>query len=145
VLTSQRLQHIRIFIDYLHNCIWFIPTWRPLSKFMILGIDRQIGLPNQVAYLKGLQFYLLIISSSNSDFVLLNFFQSLKPFVGNLINVVHNQIMIIDSGQLILLSQPISSQIHLYESNDFLTINKLKRGALSSTMSRYVMNQQCLR
>jgi hypothetical protein len=114
VFTSQRLQHIRISSNYLHNCIWSFPTRRPLSKFVILGTDRQNGHPNQVVYLKELQFYLLIISSSNSDFVLLNFLQSLQPFVGNLINVVHHQIMIIDSGQLILLSQPISNQIHLY-------------------------------
>jgi hypothetical protein len=82
---------------------------------MILGTDRQNGLPNQVTHLKGLQFYLLFVSSSNSDFVLLNFLQSLQPLVGNLINVVHHRIMIIDSGQLILLSQPIGNQIHLYE------------------------------
>jgi hypothetical protein len=81
---------------------------------MVLGTVRKNGFPNQVTYLKGLQFYLLIISSSNSDFVLPNFLQSLQPFIGNLINVVHHQIMIIDKGQLILVSHPISSQIHLY-------------------------------
>jgi hypothetical protein len=41
-------------------------------------------------YLKRLQFYLIVISSSKSDFVLLNFLQSLQPLVGNLINVVHH-------------------------------------------------------
>jgi hypothetical protein len=80
---------------------------------MIFDTDRQNGLSNQVAYLKGLQFYLRIISSTNLDFILLNFLQSSQPFVGNFINVVHHRIMIIDSGQLILLSQPIGSQIHL--------------------------------
>jgi hypothetical protein len=57
---------------------------------MIFDTDRQNGLPNQVAHLKGLQFYLLVVSSSNSDFVLLNFLQSLQPLVGNLVNVVHH-------------------------------------------------------
>jgi hypothetical protein len=46
VLASQRLQHIRISSDYLHNCIWSFPTQKPLSKFMILGTDRQNDLPN---------------------------------------------------------------------------------------------------
>jgi hypothetical protein len=81
---------------------------------MILGIDRQNGLSNQVTYLKGFEFYLLIISSSYSNFILLNFLQSLQPLVSNFINIIHHQIMIIDSGQLILLSQPIGNQIHLY-------------------------------
>jgi hypothetical protein len=114
VLTLQCLQHIRISSDYLHNRIWSFPTRIPLSKLMILGTNKQNCLPNQFAYLKRLQFYLLIISSSNSDFLLLNFFQSLQPLVGNLINVIHHQIMIIDSRHVILLSQPTGSQIHLH-------------------------------
>jgi hypothetical protein len=110
----QGLQHIRISSDYLHNCIWFFPTWRPFSKLIVLCTNKQDGFPNQVTYLKIFQFYLLVISSGNSNFVFLNFLQSLQPLVDNFINVVNHQIMIFDSGQLILLSQPISNQIHLH-------------------------------
>jgi hypothetical protein len=98
VLTLQCLQHIRIPSDYLHNCIWSFSTRRPLFELMVLSTDKQNGFPNQVTYLKGFQFYFLVVSSSNSNFVFLNFFQSLQPIVGNFINVVYHQVMIINNG-----------------------------------------------
>jgi hypothetical protein len=64
-----------------------LPNLETTSELMILSTGRQNDFLNQVTYLKGYQFYLLVVSSSNSNFVFLNFLQSLQPFVSNFINL----------------------------------------------------------
>ena len=142
-LSLHRLHHIRIPEDNLDNLVRSFPTWRPLAELIAFCPKRQYCLPNQLTNLKRFCSYFLVVSSSHPKLILLNFLQSLQPLVAYFINIVHHRIIVINSGNIILLSQSISVQIHLNGQNSLLTIHKLKRNNFGSTMSRYTMSSQC--
>ena len=107
-LCLHRLHHIRIPEDNLDNLVRSFPTWRPLAKLVALCPKRQYRLPNQLTNLKRFSIYLFLVSSSYPKLILFNFLQNLHPPVAYLINIVHHQVIVINSGKIILLSQSIS-------------------------------------
>ena len=111
--SLHRLHHIRIAEDNLDDLVRSFPTWRPLAELVALRPKRQYCLPNQLTNLKRFCSYLLVVSSSHPKLVLLNFLQSLQLLIAYFINIVHHQVMIINSGKVILFSQSISVQIYL--------------------------------
>ena len=81
-----------------------------------------------------MSFYKPGVTSSHPKLVLLNLFQSLHPLVTYFVNIVHHQVIVINSRKVILFSQSISVQIHLNGQNGLLTIYKLKRSNFSSSI-----------
>ena len=106
----QHLHRIRIPED---NFIQTLPTWRSFTKLITFHPKRQNCLPNQISNLKRFTFYLFAVSSGYMKFVFLNLLQNLQLLVGHLINIVHQQVVVINNRKIILLSQSTGVQIYL--------------------------------